>query len=77
MPYRLDANTCIQHLRGRSAAFGFGIEALVKWAFEASGKPDCPVVASRVGFPGEPEDADYQEDDRTGRLPLRPTPGSR
>ena len=42
--------------------------------YEPSGKPARPVVASWAVYPGPPEEADYEEDFRTGRLPLDPTP---
>jgi hypothetical protein len=42
----------------------------------ASGQPDRPVVASWVVYPGAAVDADYEDDYRTGLLPLDPGPGA-
>jgi hypothetical protein len=42
----------------------------------ASGQPDRPVVASWVVYPGPVEEADYEDDYRTGLLPLDPGPGA-
>jgi hypothetical protein len=41
-----------------------------------SGQPDRPVVASWVVYPGAAEAADYEDDYRTGLLPLDPGPGA-
>jgi hypothetical protein len=41
-----------------------------------SGQPDRPVVASWVVYPGSAEAADYEDDYRTGLLPLDPGPGA-
>jgi hypothetical protein len=42
----------------------------------ASGQPARPVVASWVVYPGPAEGADYEDDYRTGLLPLDPGPGA-
>ena len=41
-----------------------------------NGKPARPVIASWVVYPGDASTADYEEDYRTGRLPLTPGPGA-
>ncbi|MGI8586437.1 MAG: hypothetical protein ACR2M0_01930 [Chloroflexia bacterium] len=42
----------------------------------ASGQPGRPVVASWVVYPGAPAEVDYEDDYRTGRLPLAPDAGA-